>query len=258
MITAGIDIGAETVKAAIISDGTLAGWSVIKAELDWKASADGALEMALNRAGITRAGLDRIFATGVGRNEVAAADKKVTDIISDARGASFLFPAARTVIDIGAEEARGIRLNPSGRVLDFAKNDKCAAGVGVFIESMARALDTTVEEMGPLSLKSQKAIPMNVTCVVFAESEVVSLIHSQTPKEDIARAIHEAIANRTVSMVKQVGIEKEVVFIGGVANNAGVADRLRNLMGMEILIPEQPQIAGAIGAALIAAEQIEK
>jgi benzoyl-CoA reductase subunit D len=156
------------------------------------------------------------------------------------------------VIDVGAEEARGIRCDAAGRVIDFAKNEKCAAGVGAFVEAMAHALELKIEEMGRVSLQSTKLIPMNVTCVVFAESEVISLIHAKTPKPDIARAIHEAIATRTTSMARRVGIEREVAFIGGVAKNAGVVERLRQHLDTDILIPEEPQIIGALGAALIA------
>jgi len=258
MITAGVDVGAETVKVAIMNQNQVLGWSIVRAGLDRKASAEEALELAIKEAGIPRGDIKRTVATGTGRREVPYADESIVEIIADAKGVAFLLPSARTVIDVGAEEARGIRLNSLGKVQDFAKNDKCAAGVGAFVASMARALEITVEDMGPISLKSQQEIPMNVTCVVFAESEVVSLIHSQVPKEDIARAIHDAISTRTISMVKRVGTEKDIAFIGGVAHNIGVIDSLQNLLGTDVLIPENPQIVGAIGAALIAREQGDK
>lgn len=252
MITAGVDVGAEVVKAVILFSGKIAGFSILRAGLDRRQTCEEALDEALKKAGLSRGDLDRIVSTGVGRKEAGFAHDSVTEIAADARGVAFLFPQARTIIDVGAEEARGIRCDSTGRVIDFAKNEKCAAGVGAFVESMARALEITVEEMGPLSLQSTREIPMNVTCVVFAESEVVSLIHAKTPKPDIARAIHEAIATRTTSMVRRVGIEKEVAFIGGVAKNIGVVERLKSHLGTDILIPEEPQIVGALGAALIA------
>lgn len=256
MITAGIDIGAETVKVAILSDDKILGWNTVRANLEQRAtSAEEALELALKESGIHREDIRRITVTGTGRKEISYADDYVTEIAADARGTAFLFPSARTVINIGAEAAHVIRLDNSGKLLDFVKNDKCAAGVGAFIEAMARALEIEVEDMGPISLRSHKDIPMNVTCVVFAESEVVSLIHSKTPKEDIARAIHEAIATRTISMVKRIGIEQDIALIGGVAQNTGVIDRFKKLLGTDILVPEQPQIVGAIGAAIIAREQ---
>ena len=255
MITAGVDIGAETVKVVIINDHQISGWSIVRAGLDRRASAEEALEQALKETGISRGDIQRITATGIGRKEVPYADDNAIDMVADGLGVALLFPSARTVIDIGAEEARGIRLNGSGKIQDFAKNDKCAAGVGAFVQSMARALEIDLEDMGPISMKSRANIPMNVTCVVFAESEVVSLIHSKIPLEDIAAAIHEAITTRTVSMVRRIGIEKDVAFIGGVAKNIGVAEKLKKHLGMDILIPEHPQIVGAIGAAIIAQER---
>jgi len=252
MISAGVDLGAETVKMVVLRDGQVLGSSVVRAGLDRRASAEEALEIVLKQSGLSRGDIKHITATGIGRKEAGFAQDSVTEIAADARGAAYLFPSVKTVIDVGAEEARGIRVDGTGKVVDFAKNEKCAAGVGSFVESMARALELKLEDMGPISLKSQKEIPMNVTCVVFAESEVVSLIHARTPKEDIARAIHEAIATRTTSMVRRVGIEKEVVLIGGVARNPGVVERLRKHLGVDILLPENPQTVGALGAALIA------
>lgn len=253
MATAGIDVGAETVKVVILKDGKVVGASVLRAGLERGKTAEEALKQALQQAQLSRSDLKRIVATGIGRKEVDFANEIVTEIAADAHGAAFLFPTVRTVIDVGAEEARGIKCNASGRVVDFAKNEKCAAGVGSFVRSMARALEIQLEDMGPLSLQSDKDIPMNVTCVVFAESEVVSLIHAKTPKPDIARAIHGAIATRTTSMVRRVGIEKEVVLIGGVALNPGVREMLKKHLGTEFIVPEQPEIVGALGAALLAA-----
>lgn len=255
MITAGVDVGAETVKVVILNKDKMLGWSTVQAGLDRTASSEEALELALKKAGITQGQIDRTIATGLGRKEVPYAVDNVIEIAADARGVVHLFPSARTVIDIGAEEARGVRMNAQGKMMDFAKNDKCAAGVGAFVESMARALEMAIEDMGPVSLKSTQDIPMNVTCVVFAESEVVSLIHSKIPKEDIAAAIHEAIATRTISMVRRIGIEKDVAFIGGVAKNIGVVAKIKKGLGMDVLIPEHPQIVGALGAALMAREQ---
>ena len=253
MVAAGVDVGAETVKVVLLSDSKILGSSIVRGGLDRSKSAEEAMEKALQSAGIARKDVKRTVATGIGRKEVAFADQVATEIAADARGATWLFPSARTIIDVGAEEARGIRTDGKGKVTDFAKNEKCAAGVGSFVGSMARALEITLEDMGPFSLTSDKDIPMNVTCVVFAESEVISLIHAKTLKPDIARAIHGAIATRTTSMVRRVGIEKDVVFIGGVAKNPGVVEMLRKHLGVDFLIPQEPQLVGAIGAALIAA-----
>ena len=165
-----------------------------------------------------------------------------------------LYPDARTVIDVGAEEGRAIRCNPEGKVLDFALNEKCAAGAGAFTEAMSRALEVNIEEFGSMSLQSENAVPMNAQCAVFAESEVVSLIHQRTPKADIARAVHDAIASRITSMVRKIGFEPDVVLIGGVANNPGFLDSMRRDLETEIMVPDNPEFVGALGAALAAAE----
>ena len=255
MITAGLDVGAQTVKVAILKDRNLLSHSIVLCGVQRKGSIDQAFNEALQKAGISREEIKGIVATGTGKTDVDFANSNISEIIADARGALWFCPTAKTVIDIGAEESRGLKCNADGKVLDFAKNEKCAAGVGAFVESMARALELNTEEMGELSLKSQKEIPMNVTCVVFAESEVISLIHSNIAKPDIARAIHDAIATRTTSMVRKVGIEKDVALIGGVAKNIGVIVGLKRHLGVDnIKVPEEPQIIGATGAALIAAD----
>jgi benzoyl-CoA reductase subunit D len=178
----------------------------------------------------------------------------VTEVGADARGVIHLFPEARTVIDVGAEEGRAIKVDARGKVVDFAINEKCAAGAGAFTEAMARALDVTLEELGPLSLQSTKAIPMNAQCAVFAESEVVSLVHAKTPKPDMARAIHDAIADRITSMVRRVGVEEKIALIGGVARNPGFVRSLEEDLSTKVLIPDVPQFVGAMGAAIVATD----
>jgi benzoyl-CoA reductase subunit D len=253
MITVGVDVGAETIKVVIVKDDKVLSSSMTEGGMDREQSADQALDEAMASAGITKADIERVVATGIGRKEIAWANDTATDIAAVAMGANHFFPSARTVIDIGAEESRCVKIDGLGRVVDFAKNDKCAAGVGTFVESMARALEMKLEEMGPLSLQSDTIVPMNVTCVVFAESEVVSLIHSGIPKPDITRSIHEAIATRAISTGYRVGIDKDVALVGGLVRNSGVVDRLSSHLGMVPLLPEEPQLVSALGAALIAA-----
>jgi benzoyl-CoA reductase subunit D len=199
--------------------------------------------------------IDRIISTGAGRKEVAEAHDQITEVSATARGAIALDPRVRTVIDVGAEEARAIRINPAGQVLDFAINEKCAAGTGAFTEAMARALEVKIEELGPLSRQSTHTVAMNAQCAVFAESELVSLIHSQTPKADMARAVHDAIADRIGSLVRRVGMEREVLLIGGVARNVGFVESLKRELDAEVFVPETPETVGAYGAALLAAGQ---
>lgn len=181
------------------------------------------------------------------------AAKKFEDVVAAAAGTHVLLPKARTVIDVGGEEARGILVDENGRVKDFALNERCAAGAGAFVEAMARALEVKVEDMGDLSLSSQKEIDINAQCTIFAESEVVSLIHAKTPKNDIARAVHEGIATRVVSMTRRAGLEDEVAVIGGVAKNKGLLDRLKAHLKKDIIVPEDPQSVAAIGAATLVA-----
>lgn len=253
MITAGIDIGAKTVKVVIVKDNKAVGQSIILTGFEPLEAAQKALEEAIKQAGISRSDIKRIFATGAGRKSISFADHNVTEVTADAKGTVYLIPSARTVVDIGAEEARGISVDASGRVVDFAKNDKCAAGAGAFVESMARALEVTVPVMIELSHKSTKEAPINATCAVFAESEVVSLIHSKVEKADIAHAVHDAIASRVSSMVRRIPLEKDVVLIGGVANNSAIVEAMKKHLGVEIKVPEKPEFVSALGAALLAA-----
>jgi benzoyl-CoA reductase subunit D len=197
--------------------------------------------------------INRIVATGTGKKAVTMAHDQVTEVSAAAKGGGFLNNQVRTVIDVGAEEGRAVKINGSGKVVDFAVNERCAAGTGAFIEAMARALEVPLEELGSLSLRSTQAVAINAQCVVFAESELVSLVHVKTPKEDIARAVHDAIADRIVAMVRRVGMEKEVMLIGGMARNAGFIESLKRELGTNILIPDDPEFANALGSALLAA-----
>jgi benzoyl-CoA reductase subunit D len=149
-----------------------------------------------------------------------------------------------------------VRCNEAGRIEDFAVNEKCAAGAGTFTEAMARALEVDLEELGKMSLRSTQAVPMNAQCTVFAESEVVSLVHAKTPKEDISRAVHDAMASRITSMVRKVGFVKDVVLIGGMARNVGFVNSIQRGLETDCLIPDEPEYVGALGAALIAADRV--
>ena len=262
MITAGIDVGAKFVKLVILKDGevlerakALVGFDVLK-------SASDLFESTLKKTGLSRSDIRRIVATGMGRETVhgkppISAEEVVSEVVADAKGAFHLVPTVKTVIDVGAEEGRGVKVGPNGIVKDFVINERCAAGAGTFVEAMARALEVKVEDMGPLALKSVQVIPMNAQCCVFAESEVVTLIHSKVSKEDISRAIHDAIASRIGSMVLRVGVEKDVVLIGGVALNPGFLPPLKKELNTDIIVPEYPEYVSALGAAIIASESKE-
>jgi benzoyl-CoA reductase subunit D len=255
MITAGVDCGSKNVRVLILKDGQILGRATVPAGMDTSAAAEKAYKEALSDAGITGDDIEKVVATGAGRNEPKFADDAVTEVGADARGVIHLFPEARTVIDIGAEEGRAIKIDDRGKVVDFAINEKCAAGAGAFTEAMARALEVDLEELGRLSLESTQAIPMNAQCAVFAESEVVTLVHKKTSKPDMARAIHDAIADRITSMVRRAGIEEKIALIGGVAYNVGFVKSLEEDLETKVLIPESPEFVGALGAALVAAEK---
>jgi benzoyl-CoA reductase subunit D len=255
MITVGIDCGAKNTKTVVMKNGTIIGKGLVLTGLDQHRAIQLALDAAYQNAGISGKDVTKFGGTGSGKKAVSEG-LKVDDIKAIGRGANFFFPEARTVADVGAEEGRAAKLDEKGNALDFAVNEKCAAGAGVFIETMSRALDIPLADMGLLALKSDKEIPMNAQCVVFAESEVVGLIHANAEKKDISRAIHNAMASHVVSMIRRIGVNPEVVMLGGVAYNPGfVAAMKRQLAVEKLLIPENPEFGAAVGAALIAAEE---
>jgi len=186
------------------------------------------------------------------------ADSNVSMMGADAKAGAYFFSSARTVVDIGAEDARAVKCDEHGVMLDFVVNARCAAGAGTFIEAMARALEVAMDDMGSLSLTAERASPINASCVIFAESDVVSLIHREEPKSEIARAIFDAMAERVSSMVHRLGINQDIVIVGGVAKDVGFIASLKRRMGMELLIPKEPIFAGAVGAALIAAKRAKR
>jgi benzoyl-CoA reductase subunit D len=250
MTTAGIDCGAKMTKVILLKDGDVLAKTQTVTGFDQKEAIEKVMVEALKQANLNLDQLDGICATGTGRKVVPYQKKELTEVGAAAKAAVFLKPSARTVVDVGAEEGRGIKCDEGGKVIDFAVNEKCAAGAGSFTEAMARALEVSLEDFGKISLKSTQAVPMNAQCAVFAESEVVSLVHSKTSKEDIARAVHDAISSRITSMLRRVGIENDVVLIGGLALNPGFVDALKRDLEMDVYIPDDPEFAGALGAAL--------
>lgn len=255
MIVAGIDCGAKNTKTVLLNDGKIIGRGAVVTGFDHGAAIQDALASAYKNAGISDKDVQKFGGTGSGKNAIKSA-LMVNDVDAIGRGANFFFPAARTVADVGAEEGRAARLDERGNVVDFVVNEKCAAGAGAFFEAMGRALEIPLTEMGPLALQSNKEIPMNAQCAVFAECEVVGLIHAGAEKRDICKAIHDAMASRIVSMVRRIGVNPEVVMLGGVAYNPAIVEAMsRQLAIQKLLIPENPEFGAALGAALIAAEK---
>ncbi len=253
---AGIDVGSLSTDVVLLdARGRVGASAVVATGASTRKACAEAFGQALARAGAAESDVAFAVATGYGRESVASAGLKVTEITCHARGARHLFADARTVLDIGGQDSKVIRLSSDGKVIDFAMNDKCAAGTGRFLEVMARALEMDLEEMGPRSLLSRKPLSVSSMCTVFAESEVISLIAGGAAPEDIARGIHEAIADRVAALAERTGIRAPVVMTGGVAKNPGARKALEDRFGLALLVPEEPQTAGALGAALIAREQ---
>jgi len=250
---AGIDIGSLSTDTVIIDDtGTICAFDVSPTGADSRAAGERSLERALERAGIDHADLRFVVATGYGRANLPSANKAVTEITCHAKGASHLFPGTRTIIDIGGQDSKVIKLDSHGKVNDFAMNDKCAAGTGRFLEVMAKALEVDLVQMGPLSLRSTREVSISSTCTVFAESEVISLVAQSTPREDILNGIHAAICARVLAMMDRMNPQPELTITGGVAKNAGILHTIRRRTDLPINVPDEPQIVGALGAALIA------
>lgn len=251
MANIGIDVGAEYVKVAIVNNHSVLALANATTGVDQLASANEALKLALAKAKMDKKDIQQIKATGAGRKSVVSITKdEVNEAAAAAAGAIFFFPSAKTVIDAGAEEVRAVSMGDEGKVKDFAVNEKCAAGAGSFTESMAKALEISLDELAQGSLKSTKKIAMNAQCVVFAESEVVSLIHSGATVGDISRSVHDAIADRISAVARRVGLVKDLVLIGGMGRNAGFVDSLKKTLNMDVLVPSDPEYAGAIGAAV--------
>ncbi len=259
MLFAGVDVGSISTEAVVVDEqGKPVGQEVLFTGAQGSAAAERALDLSIEQAGGSRDDLGYAIATGYGRVRVPSADEAVTEITCHARGAWSMFPGTRTVLDIGGQDSKVIKVDEHGRVSAFQMNDKCAAGTGRFLEVMARALEVDLIDMGPLSLKSQGKIKVSSVCTVFAESEVVGLIASGEPREDIILGIHNAVADRTQSLLGRVGVIPEVTMTGGVAKNVGLVDVLQQRLEMELNLPDEPQLAGALGAALIARDRFQK
>ncbi|AGA68246.1 CoA-substrate-specific enzyme activase, putative [Desulfitobacterium dichloroeliminans LMG P-21439] len=258
MITVGLDSGNQNTRAVVLKDGKIIGRASGMTEFDAKLAAEKIFGIALASAGVQREEISAVWATGAGRNMVVFADGRINEVGSAARGARFLNPDANLVIDLGAEGCRAIRLTPDGKVKNYEVNDKCASGAGTFIEAMARTLQINIEEMGAYSLRHSKEVPMNAQCVVFAESEVISLIHQQETIEDIAYGIHVGIASRVVSLIRRVGVVEGIQLIGGPGHNEGLVYCMQRELGKEVFVSEETDYISSIGAASYATEYEQK
>ena len=251
--TAGVDSGSASTDAAILDpEGRLVGWAVVKTGAGAAAGAEKALQQAMEMAGIGPQDLRKVVSTGYGRETIGMGDASVTEITCHARGAHWLMPSVRTVIDIGGQDSKIISVDGHGAVVSFAMNDKCAAGTGRFLEMMARTMDMSMEEMSTRGLKWKEDVHISSMCTVFAESEVVSLIARNTDPADIIHGLNESVAARTAALLKRVGGRGDYMMTGGVAKDRGVVEVLEKRLGEKIHVHEHAQICGAIGAALAA------
>lgn len=261
MLFAGVDVGAATAKTVILEDGEILGYAVRPTGHDVKLAANEVTEEALEKAGLSTSidDIDYVISTGYGRNAVTFANKAVTEIICHAKGANFMIPSTRAIIDIGGQDSKAIEVSPEGNVADFVMNDKCAAGTGRFLEVMAEVLEVgSVDKMGPISLESKAPCHISSTCTIFAETEVVSLRAEGRNRTDMIAGVHKSVASRVAVMASRLTFKPDVIFTGGVAKNIGVKKSLEEEIGMPILVPDEPQIIGALGAALRAKEEFIK
>ena len=259
ILVMGVDSGSTSTNAVILNGKReIIASATVRTGAKTSESAQKVLEETLRDAGsklgrvITREDITTIISTGYGRVSIPYADRNVTEISCHARGALYFNPKVRTILDIGGQDSKAIRLKDDGTVADFVMNDKCAAGTGRFLEAMARTLEVDITELGPISLESKEEIEISSMCTVFAESEVISLIAQNKEKADIARGVHKAIAGKAYALMERVGLSPEYMMTGGVARNKGVVKALNEKLGAELYICDKPDLAGAVGAALYA------
>ena len=258
-IVAGIDIGSKSTKAVVLDEEhRILGRGLVRTRPDFPAISREALEMALKEAGRTQDEIKYIATTGFGRYNVPFRDLQITEMTSVAKGAAFLFPGTRCVLDIGAQSTRAIKVKENGRVKEFKTNDKCAAGAGGFLERAARYLEIKLEDLGELSIRADKPQQISSVCAVLAESEIINHVSSGQTVENILRGIHDSLASRAMTLLSRLGLEGELTFVGGVAHQAGMVKALEALAKRPVNVPEEPELVGALGAALLALQRLQK
>jgi len=250
MLFAGIDVGAQSVKAVLFDGENILGRKLVITEEEAEKAAGRLYHELLSELDLKPGDVETVVATGWGAREVSFADKTSSEQMCAARGARRLFPGARTVLDMGAEGSRAMKLGPDGALLDFSNNAKCASGTGASIELGALYLKVPIHQMGPLSLAAEGAADVSSTCAVFAESVIISHIHQGESRERIAAGVHRAAATRAAELLNRVGIEEDVIFVGGAALNRGLVKSLEEMIKVPILVPEHPRTVVALGAAI--------
>jgi predicted CoA-substrate-specific enzyme activase len=251
---AGIDLGSTMTKVVIINkNDEILGRVIEHTGAEHRRLANKVMDQALEQSGLSFNEISFVVATGYGRIIVPFADRQITELSCHARGVFHFFPDVSLAIDIGGQDAKGLKIN-GGKLNDFVMNDKCAAGTGRFLEVIAKVLGVKIEELGPISLKSIKKVSISSICTVFAQHEVVSRLSDGASFEDIVAGIHDAIAGRTAKMVGRLKTGSDIFFTGGVAKNIGVVKALEENLGCKVFVPEDPLLTGALGAALLGKE----
>jgi len=254
---AGIDVGSTMTKAVILNQGILA--SIIgPTGPEHRRLANKVMEEALGRAALSFKAITYIVSTGYGRINVPFADKQFTEITCQAKGIANLFPKAKTVIDIGGQDIKAIKIDATGRTIDFVMNDKCAAGTGRFIEVIADTLGVPLDKVGDISLQSKSPAKISNICTIYAQQEVAASLTEGVPLSDLLAGVHESLADRISRMVNRLRVEEAVIVTGGGGKNKGLLKALFEQLGHEILVPEEPLITGALGAALLGKEIVEQ
>lgn len=254
---AGVDVGSTQTKAIIVNEAKeIVGRSLIDTGANVGLAAESAYAEALKHSGIQEEEVEYVIGTGYGRYRVTFGNTQVTEISCHARGAVHMFPDTKTVLDMGGQDTKAIRVSPRGEVLDFCMNDKCAAGTGRFLGAAAAALDIPLSDLGPVAMKAERPVRISTTCTVFAESEVLSWLGKGKKIEDILWGVHLSIASRSTALLRRVGIEKEVTFTGGVTKNIGMVKALEQALDLRLNLSDESHFIGALGAALFALDHI--
>jgi predicted CoA-substrate-specific enzyme activase len=254
---AGVDVGSTQTKAVVINEAKeIVGRALIDTGANVIMAAEQAFAAALNGANVQEEEVEYVVGTGYGRYRVTFGNAQVTEISCHGRGAVHMFPGTRTVIDMGGQDTKAIRVRPSGEIVDFCMNDKCAAGTGRFLGAASSALDIPLDQLGPTALRAERPVRISTTCTVFAESEVLSWLGKGKKIEDILQGVHQSIAARSIGLLRRVGVEEEITFTGGVARNIGMIEALQQGLCAKLNVSEDSHFMGALGAALFALDHV--
>jgi len=254
---AGVDVGSTQTKAVIVDEaGSIVGRSLTSTGANVIRAAESAYQEALTAAKLREEEVEYVVGTGYGRYKVTFGNTQVTEISCHGRGAVHMFPATRTVVDMGGQDTKAIRVSARGEIVDFCMNDKCAAGTGRFLGAASAALDIPLEDLGPTALRGERPVKISTTCTVFAETEVLSWLGKGKKIEDILLGVHQSIASRSVGLLWRVGIEEEVTFTGGVTRNVAMVESLNRELKLRVNVSEESHYMGALGAALFALDHI--